>query len=69
MRLYRLTLLFPDSSRADFHLAPRNDGAIDFSIVFGEADPPQCSPVNGSLTHGQSSDFAHKPATTGFCRM
>jgi hypothetical protein len=35
----------------------------------GEADPPQCSRPNGSITHGHSSDFAHKPAATGFCRM
>jgi len=60
-------------------------GGCFFGIVFGEADPPfakhakasssgeadprQCSRPNGSITHGHSSDFAHKPAATGFCRM
>jgi hypothetical protein len=48
---------------------PRNDGAIDFGIVFGEADPPQCARANGSITQGQCSIFVHKPAATGFCRM
>jgi hypothetical protein len=34
----------------------------------GEAHPPQCC-ANGSITQGQSSALAHKPATTEFCRM
>jgi len=29
----------------------------------------QCLRANGSMTQGQSSALAHKPATTGFWRM
>src|SRR6266478_2893483 len=36
--------------------------------AFG-ADPLQRSRTNGSMTHRQSSAFAHKPAATGFSQM